>query len=168
LGREHGASGKRCRFCVRTLTRWPCWPIYSETHPVAANEILLRSVPNVGGNVVNGKVQDAAFQPRNHIDEDGLSFYRMDFITPEQLAENNTHRAGVFYAYLNASGLLEMNLTLKPSPDELPGHLVIPEMTYAAYSARDKKVSVKDFMIFMKLHANKRPLWGPSRPRGIT
>jgi hypothetical protein len=65
------------------------------------------------------------FSRCNLIDEDGLSFYRMDFITPEQLAENNTHSAGVFYAYLNAGSLLEMNLTLKPSPDELCFRLLL-------------------------------------------
>lgn len=115
--------------------------------------------------MINGKVQDVAFLPRNIIDDDGLSFYRLDFITAASLAEKNEHKLGVYYAHLKASDLLGMRLTLKPSPDELPGHVVIPEMTYPASRADGTKQAIRDWAVFLKLHANNNPLWGPSPPR---
>jgi len=127
--------------------------------------LLLRTVPNAGGNVVNGRiVLDVAFQPRRELDEDGLSLFRLDFITPEQLAKANAHRAGVYCVFLHAARLLEMPMTLLPVFDELPGHVVIPEITYSAYKAEDTKQLVKDRMIYLRLQANRSTLWGPSDP----
>jgi hypothetical protein len=166
LGADFAAKGKRCRFCVDTLKKWPCWPLYNETHPVTAEELLLRSVPNVGGNVYDGKALDAAFQPRPD-DTDGLSLQRLDFITPEQMATANKHARGVFIVMLLAQNLMEMGLTLLPSPAELAGHVVIPEMRYGLYQAKETKGQVKDFMHYLRMHANRRSIWGPSSPLPI-
>ena len=165
MGRDRHTGRARCRLCVGNLIKWPCWPFYTETHRVSSAEILLRTVPNVGGNIVNGKfVTDAAFEPRNNVDEDGLSFYRADFITPGDLCVANSHKAGVYCVFLHAERLLEMSMTLKPSPDELPGHVVIPEITYSAFRSDATKRIVKDYMIHLRLQSARRPLFGPSSP----
>ena len=108
---------------------------------------------------------DAAFEPRKDVDEDGLSLFRYDFITPEQLIEANPHKAGVYCVFLHAARLMEMSMTLLPMPDELPGHIVIPEITYSAFRAEATKRTVKDHMIYLRLQANRQPFLGPSPPR---
>jgi hypothetical protein len=108
---------------------------------------------------------DTAFEPRNHIDEDGLSLFRLDFITPADLCAANKHNAGVYCAFLHAERLLEMGMTLQPSPVEHPGHIIIPEITYLAFRASATKQIVKDHMIYLRLQSARVPLWGPSDPR---
>jgi hypothetical protein len=121
----------------------------------------LRSVPNAGEyyDSENG-VHDFAFQPRKS-DDDGLSLYRLDFVTPKYLAQHNQCRAGVYYVFVRSRDLLDLGLSLKPAPDALPGHVLVPQMDYASYKARKREM--KNLQIALAKAANKKRLWGPSR-----
>lgn len=133
--------GRRARFRLRTLARWP-W--YYETTPVYPDEILLRAVPNnpsyIDPSMGAWTVDPYAFSPRK-IDVDGISLFREDFTSPERLARWNRHRDGVHVARLAASLLLELELEIVPKPEDNlpPGHVVIPKLKYLEKNAKTEE-----------------------------
>jgi hypothetical protein len=76
-----------------------------------------------------------AFRP-NKQDNDGISLYREFFLTVDRLA-GSARKPAEFYvvARFRAADLFAMGLSLLPTQEEgdLPGHVVVPELTWAAY-----------------------------------
>lgn len=130
------ARGRRARFSLRAIIRG--WPWYYETDPVFPNEVLLRTVPNSIGYYTKamGKwaINPNAFEPARD-DTDGISLFREDFVTKEQLGRLSRHANGVRVARLVARECTTLQLSLSPAPDPdwSPGHMVIPELSAALF-----------------------------------
>lgn len=124
--------GRRSRLSWRTVKRW-LW--YREADDVGPDECLLRAIPNAIGYFSEkaGKwsVSPYAFTPNKKRDPDGLSFYREDFVTPKQVADECKHPMGGRVARLKVSDLLKHGLLVKPSQSNLPGHVIMPSMRYS-------------------------------------
>jgi hypothetical protein len=78
------------------------------------------------------------------------------------LAVQNLFSTGVYYAKLLATDIRRLNLTLRPSLDDLPGHVLIPEINYNQLKA-DKK-GVKQMAMSLANLVTPSSLWGPSSP----
>lgn len=110
--------------------------------PIDPDEFLLRRIPITGGYFDTKKsppVQPGAFRP-NAGDTDGISFYRERLLSPSELVARSKRPPGTTkVARLLARDLLALGLTLEPKQeeDDLPGHVVIPEVNYLDYNSRD-------------------------------
>lgn len=110
--------------------------------------------------IVGDHVQNAAFHPSKQ-DTDGISLFRLDFVTPEMVVAAGTHANGSLCVCLRANALFELGLSVVPSRiDELSGHVVVPEMNIEAFKGPTKD-RIKDFAIGMRLAAQKFPIWKP-------
>ena len=158
--------GRRARFTLRTIIRG--WPWYYETAPVFPNEVLLRTVPNSIGYyskvMGNWTIDPNAFQPAKD-DDDGISLFREDFVTAEDLASLSTHAKGVRVARVLARECTSLYLSLKPAPDPPmpPGHTVIPEMIYLKRTAQTniQVQNIKDFAQKLAQIASKNDIYTP-------
>jgi len=79
----------------------------------------------------NWTIDPNAFQPAKD-DADGISLFREDFVTAEDLSSMSTHPKGVRVARVLARECTSLRLSLSPAPDPHvpPGHTVIPEMVF--------------------------------------
>jgi hypothetical protein len=138
------ACRKRIRLVFRTVA-WR-WLYPSESAPISPNEVLLRAIPNTLGYFTESSNSDwavdpYAFQPHKKRDVDGMSFFRESFTTPNRVANDNEHFAGVRVARITVGQLEELELEAIPGPlkDQLPGHVIVPAMRFI-----DKKLLSKD------------------------
>ncbi len=160
------SPSRRARVRLRTLIRW-LW--YFETCPIRSNEILLRAVPNAPGYIKPsmGKwaVNPSVFEPHKKRDVDGMSFFREDFITPQELAKSNTNADGVHIVQISASQLRELGLSAEPSPipEQLPGHVIVPGMRYIDKKqlSQDEKNRVKDAAQRLSQWASQSVVYSP-------
>jgi hypothetical protein len=159
--------GRRARFTLRNIIRG--WPFYYETAPVFPNEVLLRTVPNTIGYYTPdsmGKwiVSSLAFEPRSD-DVDGISLFREDFVTKEQLARLSGHPHGVRVARVTVKECGSLHLSVNPSPDadEPPGHVVIPEMPFLQKAPQNKaqKQKIKALAQELALIAGQKKVYTP-------
>ncbi len=165
MANGHDNSGRRARVCLGSLTRWPPWPFHFETDPVTPGEILLRTIPNSKGYYTpEDGIQRYSFQPRRS-DGDGISLYRLNFLTPEKLANDNTHRMGVWVAAIPAQAFIGNGLTILPTPSRLPGHVSVPELNHPTWKGANKanKRILKDWMVALAHAAHLA--YGPTAPR---
>lgn len=157
MGRKN--RGRRCRLRFRTLIRWP-W--YFESCPVTPGELILRLIPSVYYNPLlpESPIQDQSFRPNKDRDTDGISFSRLDFVTRKQRGMQ-ARKPGAYIATLKVADLIKLGLNPIPSPipDELPGHVVIPELSFANYEA--DKTKYKPILLELAKLAAARPLSGP-------
>jgi hypothetical protein len=74
----------------------------------------------------------AAFKPTES-DRDGLSVFRERFVSPSEVASGG-RTPGVYYVVrLAVQDLQRLDLSVLPTPGQLPGHAVIPELNRAFY-----------------------------------
>lgn len=167
MAAERQKRGRRCRLRVRTLIRWlTCF----ESTPVRDNECLLRAVPNQKNyyqDTLDIPVQRVAFEPHKRRDPDGMSFFREDFATPEEVAAANRHPDGCRIVRLRMWDLIDRwGLTAIPDPLEAPepaGHVIIPAMNYAAYKADPRKIEA--IGLGMARLVGKEVAYGPTPPK---
>ncbi len=160
------SRGRRACFSLRAIIRG--WPCYYETTPVFPNEVLLRTVPNSIGyytkTMGNWAINPNAFEPAKD-DVDGISLFREDFVSKEDLARMNTHSKGVHVARVIASECISLSLSLNPEPDPdgPPGHTVIPEMPFVKTGPQNKtqRQNIKDFAQKLAQIASKNKLYTP-------
>ncbi len=128
------SRGRRARLRICTLVRG--WPWYYETTPIFPREVLLRAIPNVLGyfkeSMGNWAVAPYAFQPSKKRDTDGMSFFREDFTSSQDIVKASRHPDGVRVGRVTVRQLRELGLDAEvdPDKDELPGHVVVPGMRF--------------------------------------
>lgn len=100
--------------------------------PVEEGEYVLRRIHKDHYNAaLPAAVLRVAFQPSKS-DVDGLSVCRERFITAAQLAGLGRAPGAYYVARLAVTALHDLSLTVIPAPrTDLPGHAVIPELTWA-------------------------------------
>jgi hypothetical protein len=85
-----------------------------------------------------------AFKP-NDDDDDGVSVYRAELITPGQLDALGRKPGTYYVARLSVQALRSLNLSIVSTAGPLPGHAVIPELRRAAYEVN--KQALKELML---------------------
>ncbi len=77
-------------------------------------------------------VSPGAFKPHPRRDIDGMSFFREDFTSPQDLVKASPHPDGVRVGRVTVRQLRELGLDadVAPDKDELPGHVVVPGMRF--------------------------------------
>jgi hypothetical protein len=103
---------------------------------VDPGESILRRIPPNPDHYnpsLDPPISAFSFRP-NKNDVDGISLYREHFTSVEALA-NSGRKPPYIVARLNASDIFALGLSLDPTPGEgdLPGHVVIPELSVSAY-----------------------------------
>lgn len=164
MANGHDNRGRRARVCLGSLTRWPPWPFHFETDPVIPGEILLRTIPNSKGYYTpEAGIQRLSFEPRP-LDDDGISLYRLNFLTAEKLARDNTHPKGIWVAAIPARAFFGNGLTILPTSSKLPGHVSVPELNYPRWKGANKadKIILKDWMVALAHAAHCKH--GPTAP----
>jgi len=117
--------------------------------PIDPTEWILRRIPNrpdYYDPALQIPVTPLSFRP-NRQDSDGLSFYRERFLSPIQLANSASKPADCYVvARIAASSLVGLGLTLVVSQQQgdLPGHLVIPELSWQHYEDKSKQKNIKE------------------------
>lgn len=168
MANRHDNRGRRARVCLGSLTRWPPWPFHFETDPVIPREILLRTIPNSKGYYTpEAGIQRFSFEPRQ-VDDDGISLYRLNFLTAEKLASDNTHAKGIWVAAIPAQAFFECGLTIQPTLSTLPGHVSVPELNHPRWSQASKadKITLKNWAVALAIAAHLK--YGPTAPRPIS
>lgn len=105
----------------------------------------MRTIPNAANYFKStmGKwaVVPYAFKPSKTRDLDGMSFFREDFVTPEQVAKACTHPDGAYVARIKVSRLHKLGLAVQPNPDPdlLPGHAIVPGLRYEQRSTQERR-----------------------------
>ena len=80
-------------------------------------------------------IQRVAFQPNAH-DKEGISVFRQQFVAAEDVAAAGAQgAANYFVVRLQVKDVLSLGLSVMadPQPDQLPGHALIPELSWAAW-----------------------------------
>jgi len=117
-----------------------------ELKPVEDDEFVLRRVP---GSFVRldlpDPIQPTAFRPHEKNDTDGLSVYRACYVkdVSDVLHAVPPERRGMFFVIqLRVSNLKALGLNVVPSPeeDDIPGHCVIPELSWPSYQANKERM----------------------------
>jgi len=109
-------------------------PETDENAEIDPSEFLLRRVLNRDSDIdlnLARPVSGNAFNPNQH-DTDGLSLFRKQFVSPEEVAASGRNPLGYYVVQVQAAEILELGVTLEPDPqpDTLPGHTLIPELTH--------------------------------------
>jgi hypothetical protein len=86
-------------------------------------------------------VDPYAFEANKKRDQDGMSFFREDFATPEEISLRNRHPKGAHVVRINARLFDRLGLRIEPMPivTEPAGHVIVPGLRYV-----DKKLLTKD------------------------
>lgn len=160
------SRGRRARLRLRTLVRWP-W--YFETTPVSRSEILLRRIPNFQNYCFSeestGKLVVAldAFKPNRSRDTDGMSFYREDFTTREEVASDHPPAVGARVARVTVQELTALGIKeIITDPQDGPaGHVYIPALRYVDRNTltKDEKRERDKISFALAQHATKNGLW---------
>src|SRR5438105_747518 len=107
MGTTNRKRPRRCRLSCRTFWRWLCR--FDESKPVRLDEVLLRAIPNAdnyyNANAPDSPVNSTNFVPHPNRDPDGLSFFRLDFVTAATVGKSTGHPGGVFVAQVLVSDL---------------------------------------------------------------
>jgi hypothetical protein len=114
----------------------------------------------------NWAINPSAFEPAKD-DVDGISLFREDFVTKENLASVSTHLNGVRVARVKAMVCTRLQLSLNPAPDSdgPPGHTVIPEMPFVKKTPQTKAQvqKIRDFAQSLAQIASKNEVYTPPR-----
>lgn len=159
------SCGRRARLTFRTLIRG--WPWYYETTPIFPNEVLLRAIPNALGyfsrSMGNWSVNAYTFEPNKKRDTDGMSFFRLDFTTPKEVARVNLHPLGARVGRITVQQLRELQLDVQCDPDEeqLPGHVIVPGMKFVAKLPKAEKRRIADLSQKLAQFATQNGVYSP-------
>jgi hypothetical protein len=136
-----------------------------ELQPVGGDEFVLRRIPAsffTPGLPV--PVQLLAFRPTER-DTDGLSVFRERFTQhpADILCVVEESKRGLYYvARLAVRDLSLLSLTVVPMPvPGLPGHAVIPELSWPNYQNKQNKVRLKDVQLQLAILAGRGIVHGP-------
>ena len=135
---------------------------------MSPDEHILRTVPNTADyfkeTMGHWTVTPYAFKPHAERDPDGLSLFREDFVTPQEVATTCKHPASARVVRLKVSDLIALGLSVEsnPQPEELPGHVIIPEMNYGAAKAKQTKRRIDDLTQKLAALASKSIAYSPS------
>jgi hypothetical protein len=104
--------------------------------PIDPTETILRRIPGKSDYYnanLDLPIMAIAFRPRED-DVDGISLFRERLVSRATLS-NSGRRPPYVVAGLIASDILALGLTINPTADdhEIPGHVVIPELSGEAY-----------------------------------
>jgi hypothetical protein len=81
-------------------------------------------------------------------DTDGLSLFRLDFISAKALARRSQNKKGVYVARLKVADILKQGFTVEPKINPaVPGHVIIPELNHADYKKQKAKLQDQVFML---------------------
>jgi hypothetical protein len=112
----------------------------------------------------NWTIDPNAFQPAKD-DADGISLFREDFVTAEDLSSMSTHPKGVRVARVLARECTSLHLSLNPAPDPHvpPGHTVIPEMVFLKRTAQTniQAQNIKDLSQKLAQIASENDIYTP-------
>jgi hypothetical protein len=105
-------------------------------------------------------VMRLAFEPRRN-DTDGLSVYRSLFVTPSYLSAAGRKPNTYYVASLRVGDLKGLGLSVLPDPsrEELPGHALIPELSFEEMR-RDKRRS-KEIQLELARIASRAIVYEP-------
>jgi hypothetical protein len=121
-----------------------------ELEPVSDQEYILRRVhANHFQADLPTPIQRAAFCPSKS-DQTGLSCYRERFVETylQVLTAVPPDRRGKYYVCrLCVSDLMRLGLTVvpDPSPQDIPGHCIIPELSKPKYDANHDRLAEVQF-----------------------
>jgi hypothetical protein len=112
----------------------------AETDSITPDEWLLRLVYQDRFTNRVPVISPNAFEPRvksRYPDTDGISLYRKDCLNDPAdallaVAEEKRPLTGI--VQIPVSLLTDLSLTVRPAPDVVPGHVVVPELSAEAYS----------------------------------
>jgi|SRR5208337_646789 len=108
--------------------------------------IRIPKCPGYYDPLKNPPIERGAFTP-NKNDEDGLSFYlERELSVEDLLATSNRPANDYVIVRLKASDLYELGLSLDRTndPDDLPVHVVIPEINFQDYEDPRQKPRLKE------------------------
>jgi hypothetical protein len=112
----------------------------------------------------NWAIDPNAFQPAKD-DDDGISLFREDFVTAEDLSSMSTHRNGVRVARILAKEFTGLHVSVNPAPDPHmpPGHTVIPEMIFLKRTAHTniQVQNIKDLAQKLAQIASRNDIYTP-------
>lgn len=134
-----------------------------ESDPVSPDEFILRRIPNLP-NYINMElpmpVVRGAFGPSSS-DIDGLSVYRENFVSAQDVAEDGNNLAGYYVVRLRAQDIFNLGMDLIPNPinGQLPGHTLIPELSLIAKKADRNKY--KDLTLELAKLASNDIVYSP-------
>ncbi len=117
-----------------------------ELGPVEEHEFVLRRVAvSVCRLDLAIPFSPAAFRPHETNDTDGLSVYREKAVTQAAdvlFAVAEEKRGKFFVVRWVVRELVALGLTVVPSPepDDIPGHCVIPELSWSNYQANKDRM----------------------------
>jgi hypothetical protein len=128
----------------------PVAPPRDETSPVGPDEFVYRRVTRDWyDSSLSAPIQRVAFEPHKKNDVDGLSLFRSEFVTPEDLAAAGPNQKGYVVARLRVSDILNLrvsdlpgsHLTVIPNPDPAQprGHCLIPQLNSQFQKIQNKK-----------------------------
>ena len=108
----------------------------TESDPVQPDEYVFRRILNQHDIIDRGSrhpVQRIAFRPTGK-DVDGISVFREIFTTAEKVAHSGRSVKGYYVARISVSEIQELGFTVIPDPkplgETLPGHSLVPELTW--------------------------------------
>ncbi len=108
--------------------------------PVDPGEFVLRCIHRNNFDASQPvSVLRCEFEPKPR-DAEGLSCYREQLLSAEQLANSGRSPGACYVARIAVQDLLALGLTVVPTPGDLPGHVSVPELCYSAFCA-DKATS---------------------------
>lgn len=113
-----------------------------ETSPVLPDEFVLRRIPRDRyDSSLADPIQRVAFEPHKTNDVDGLSLFRADFVTPQELSAAGPSAKGYVVARLRVKDILDLQLSLVPAPDptQPPGHCLIPKLNSLFHKTQKQK-----------------------------
>jgi len=134
----------------------------SDEEPIGPDEYVLRRIhPNNCNPTDPISVKRCEFEPKQR-DADGISLYREKITSAEQLSEAGKNPGSYYIARFHVSELQAIGLTVVPSPGDLPGHVSIPELSWARHGA-DKPRS-KELQLALARLATDRIVLHPKKP----
>lgn len=117
-------------------------------------------------NSGNLRVDPYAFTPNKNRDPDGMSFYREDFATPEQVASDNPPFAGARVARIPVQLLIDLGLSdIVPDPhieeNRPAGHVYVPGLRFVEKKTlSDEERKHRDrITVALAQTATKNGLW---------
>jgi hypothetical protein len=114
----------------------------SEEGPVDPGESILRRILRNSDSYDPSlplPVSAFAFRP-NQQDTDGISLFRELLSSADRVAASARKPASSYVvARLKAADMFSLGLSLRPTPGDLPGHVVIPEINSGAYQDKTDK-----------------------------
>jgi hypothetical protein len=110
-------------------------------------------------------VSPSAFKPHPKREIDGMSFFREDFTSPQDIAEASAHPDGVRVGRVTVRQLqeLEVDAQSDPDPDELPGHVIVPGMRFVDKNLQtvEERRTTKNRSLRLARFANENGVYCP-------